>query len=664
LAANGQVEAWGPNGNGQDGDGTTTDRATPVDVSGLGSGSAVKQVVSGGSVSFAVMADGTVKSWGQASLLGTGATSDATTPTTITGLTGVTQIAADDSSHVLALKADGTVWAWGANDRGELGDGTTTDETTPEEVPGLSNVVQIATGEHSSIALEANGTVWTWGANNDGQLGLGTTTDVDSPTEVTGLPPISSIAGGAFITIAVAANGTVWTAGADWAGQLGQGQWPDTADTFGQVQGVAGAQSTYSYDAAGNPTTLGGNTDTVTTAGFDQAGQLCWTDPVPQNTDNCDTPPSGAMTYSYNDEGDQTSVTPAGGTATDLGYDQANRLTSYGTTISYTYDGNGLRTSKTVSGTTSHFVYDTTTATPTVLTDGTNAYLYGPAGEPIEQINISTGTVYWLHTDQQGSVRAITNTAGTVVGTTTYSPYGAVQATTDTVTSPLGYAGAYTDTETGLLYLINRYYNPNTAQFLTVDPMVAETGSAYGYVDNNPVNGTDPTGLLCLGHYCLGFHPLAGAKGAVNFFAGAANFATTTVSGGRWRISQPFCGGTLNASYDIGQGTAGAETLIALGAGLAGGAEADAGAAADTANEEAGDSDITFGHGARHLAGTGLQQGEVEAAIQSQVEQSVAGASSTGSFWGRVVVNGQTIEYRAYTLPSGTINIGTYYVVP
>ncbi len=215
-----------------------------------------------------------------------------------------------------------------------------------------------------------------------------------------------------------------------------------------------------------------GAIQSVTAAGFDQAGQLCWSDPVPQNTDNCDTPPTGATTYGYNDEGDQTSVTPAGGTATDLGYDQANRLTSYGTTISYAYDGNGLRTSKTVSGTTSDFVYDTTTATPTVLTDGTNAYLYGPAGEPIEQINISTGTVYWLHTDQQGSVRAITNSAGTVVGTATYSPYGAVQATTGTITSPLGYAGAYTDTETGLLYLINRYYNPNTAQFEDVPSSV------------------------------------------------------------------------------------------------------------------------------------------------------------------------------------------------
>jgi hypothetical protein len=74
--------------------------------------------------------------------------------------------------------------------------------------------------------------------------------------------------------------------------------------------------------------------------------------------------------------------------------------------------------------------------------------------------------------------------------------------------------------------------------------------------------------------------------------------------------------------------------------------------------------EITFGHGARHLVGTGLNQGEVEVAIQSQVGASVSGASATGSFWGRATVKGQSIEYRAYTLSNGTINIGTHYVVP
>lgn len=72
---------------------------------------------------------------------------------------------------------------------------------------------------------------------------------------------------------------------------------------------------------------------------------------------------------------------------------------------------------------------------------------------------------------------------------------------------------------------------------------------------------------------------------------------------------------------------------------------------------------VTFGHGARHLKGTGLNQAEVEAAIQSDIESTVKNATQpTTNFWGRVTVNGQTIEYRAYTLPDTTVNVGTYYV--
>lgn len=80
------------------------------------------------------------------------------------------------------------------------------------------------------------------------------------------------------------------------------------------------------------------------------------------------------------------------------------------------------------------------------------------------------------------------------------------------------------------------------------------------------------------------------------------------------------------------------------------------------AKSAAGAAKITFGHGARHLAGTGLDDAAVNAAIKAQVEQSIATASATGSFWGRVAVNGQIIEYRAYPLKDGTINVGTYYV--
>jgi hypothetical protein len=73
---------------------------------------------------------------------------------------------------------------------------------------------------------------------------------------------------------------------------------------------------------------------------------------------------------------------------------------------------------------------------------------------------------------------------------------------------------------------------------------------------------------------------------------------------------------------------------------------------------------VTFGHGARHLVGTGLDQAAVESAIQANVQSAAASASSTGSFWGRVIVDGKSIEFRAHTLSDGLINVGTYYLNP
>jgi RHS repeat-associated protein len=125
----------------------------------------------------------------------------------------------------------------------------------------------------------------------------------------------------------------------------------------------------------------------------------------------------------------------------------------------------------------------------------TNYYIYGADHQPLEQINTITGTVTWLHHDQIGSTRLLTDNTGATVGTNTYDPYGTGTSTTGTVTTPLGYTGQYTDTETGLVYLRARYYDPGTAQFLTVDPALAITGQSYAYISNNPLNGTDQTGL-------------------------------------------------------------------------------------------------------------------------------------------------------------------------
>ena len=136
---------------------------------------------------------------------------------------------------------------------------------------------------------------------------------------------------------------------------------------------------------------------------------------------------------------------------------------------------------------------------PLLLSDATNYYIYGPANLPVEEIT-PTGD-YCYHHDQLGSTRLLTDSSGNIANTYTYDPYGNTTASTGTVNNPLRYAAAYTDPESGLLYLVNRYYDPATGQFISVDPAFAVTGSRYGYVGDSPLNGTDPTGLFCGGPF-------------------------------------------------------------------------------------------------------------------------------------------------------------------
>ncbi len=120
--------------------------------------------------------------------------------------------------------------------------------------------------------------------------------------------------------------------------------------------------------------------------------------------------------------------------------------------------------------------------------------VYGPSETGIEQINTSTGTVTYLHHDQAGSTRLLTGSTGTVTGKCTYGAYG-TPTCEGTSTTPLGFDAQYTSSDTALIYLRNRVYDPATAQFLSVDPMVGQTHAPYNYAGDNPLNEADPTGL-------------------------------------------------------------------------------------------------------------------------------------------------------------------------
>jgi RHS repeat-associated protein len=237
--------------------------------------------------------------------------------------------------------------------------------------------------------------------------------------------------------------------------------------------------TSYSYDNADDITALGSTTQT-----FDAANELTKTLAGKTST-----------SFTYDSRGNRL-TSGSGKSGRAYTYDQANRLTTVGgsATASYTYNGDGLRMSKKVGKTTSAFSWDVS-GLPLVLSDGTWNYVYGPNGAPIEQIDASN-TAQYLHGDQLGSVRLVTNTTGANVATYTYDAWGKTTTKSGRATTQLQYAGQYADAETGLIYLRARYYDPTTAQFLTRDPLVAKTQAPYAYASNSPFSYTDPTGNI------------------------------------------------------------------------------------------------------------------------------------------------------------------------
>ena len=282
-------------------------------------------------------------------------------------------------------------------------------------------------------------------------------------------------------------------------------------DNAGQLTGAtspAGNQN-YTYDQQGQIASVSG-TPTAGTYTVTPNGLLREMPNGTRNTFNAaqqatqTTPATGsAVTHTYDQRGNRTNTSTTGTYNVNLptatySYDQANQLTAVttgaGTTVTYGYNGDGLRTSRTTGGTTRAMVWATHSSMPLLLDDGTRRYLYGPSLTPYAQVN-RDGTIEYLHTDALGSVRTITNAAGSTVATNTYDIYGKRTQHTGTTDSPIGYTGNWTDPDTGIVHLRARDYDPITGQFLTIDPHIDSTLQPYAYAENNPLQNIDPAGL-------------------------------------------------------------------------------------------------------------------------------------------------------------------------
>jgi alpha-tubulin suppressor-like RCC1 family protein len=214
IGAAGAMWTWGDNTDGQLGDQTTTNRLTPVRLAGPTS---MIQVAGGLDYSLGLRSDGTVWSWGgnESGQLGDGTTVQRSKPEEIPGLTHIIQISAGSSSS-FALRSDGTLFAWGYNFSGELGDGTTTNRLSPEQVPGLTGVTAVSAGAFSTLAIVGpSHTIYGWGDNDLGEIGDGTEIDRSSPTP-TSLSGVTAIDGGVFQSAAIRSDGSLW----EWGDQI------------------------------------------------------------------------------------------------------------------------------------------------------------------------------------------------------------------------------------------------------------------------------------------------------------------------------------------------------------------------------------------------------------------------------------------------------------
>ncbi|MCL2600077.1 MAG: hypothetical protein FWD88_02720, partial [Treponema sp.] len=224
IGRDGTLWAWGNNSDGQLGDGTTTDRHSPVQI---GEATNWASVSAGLRYTVAIRGDGSLWAWGSNfnGQLGDGTTINRHSPVRIGAATNWASVSAGDN-HTMAIRTDGSLWAWGSNFDGQLGDGTSgtvNSRHAPIRIGMDANWESVSAGNSHTMAIRRDGTLWGWGWNGGGRLGDGTTTARHSPTRIGTATNWASVSAGPNFTMAVRTDGTLWGWGDNIVGQLGDG---------------------------------------------------------------------------------------------------------------------------------------------------------------------------------------------------------------------------------------------------------------------------------------------------------------------------------------------------------------------------------------------------------------------------------------------------------
>lgn len=242
VVAGGAVKCWGSGDNGEMGNGADSGSTTPVDVQGVIGATAI---VAGSGFTCALVSGGAVKCWGfgHEGRLGNGSTTNSNTPVDVQGLTDAVAVSTRARDHVCAVRSGGAVRCWGRGDTGELGNGSSSDSSTPFEVPGLTGAVAVSAGAAHTCAVLAGGTAKCWGYGGRKNLGNGSTSNSSTPVDVQGLAGAVTISSGFDHSCSVLAGGTAKCWGGDGAGfdgKLGNGSGPGSGTPV-DVQGMTSA---------------------------------------------------------------------------------------------------------------------------------------------------------------------------------------------------------------------------------------------------------------------------------------------------------------------------------------------------------------------------------------------------------------------------------------